>query len=637
MSFSAAPLPLDPGLPEKLRRLCDLVRPIRARLRSAEDVADLLERDLLPRTAGGDVCLVCGIVGPNNAGKSALFNAMLGRELSPSVPAGGATRRLLGAVSPGLLERLKAEPTLARFPLHAAVPTTGPMEDVLRPASRPAELLLVADPRLPDRLMLIDTPDFDSIVEDNRVASESLLAVADVLIAVVTRHSYQNRDVVRFLQRWLNHGRPWLLVYNEAIDEHVAGEHAAKLIGQVGQQPLAVFWAAHNLAVQEGREPLLPLRLCLEREGLVDTLAQRSVPSGAAADLRTLLYDLEQVAGLKARSFAAALARLANGVEALMADLEAGSVAAKDLLRAVDEHARCEAERIAASAMPGGPFVDAFRTVLDRRTNPFSRGWRTLLRGARLQFEGLVAALKGGPSSEAGAPEMTSLSEVEVAALRGGWAFFWEGLARDLGPEARHPARRHCAADLAALLDHELNEGRRHQACEEAAKVLGLRASEIDAFRSVCEELIEQAMDDRGFELDIQTLADIATLAPLAVAAAVVVKTGGVGVDLAVAGGGAVSSFLMEKYSHLLGSGIVTLARRRWAVLRGKRIAEILREACLPESGAHLRSVAERNTVLVGDLRTMQGELFGTGSERARTQNSEFRIQNEDERDGSKK
>ena len=70
--------------------------------------------------------------------------------------------------------------------------------------------------------MLIDTPDFDSILEDNRIASESLLAVADLVVAVVTRHSYQNRAVVRFLERWLQHGRPWMLVYNEAIDAEVA-------------------------------------------------------------------------------------------------------------------------------------------------------------------------------------------------------------------------------------------------------------------------------------------------------------------------------------------------------------------------------------------------------------------------------
>ncbi|MEM8713109.1 MAG: hypothetical protein AAGG01_19345, partial [Planctomycetota bacterium] len=63
---------------------------------------DLLERDLLPRTAGGHDHLVAGIVGPNNAGKSALFNALVAGQgagapptLSPSLPTGGATRRLV--------------------------------------------------------------------------------------------------------------------------------------------------------------------------------------------------------------------------------------------------------------------------------------------------------------------------------------------------------------------------------------------------------------------------------------------------------------------------------------------------------------------------------------------------------------
>ena len=83
-------------------------------------------------------------------------------------------------------------------------------------------LLYEEEPTLPRGLMLIDTPDFDSILEDNRLASESLLTVADLVVAVVTRHSYQNKAVVTFLERWLQHGRPWMLVYNEAGDAEIA-------------------------------------------------------------------------------------------------------------------------------------------------------------------------------------------------------------------------------------------------------------------------------------------------------------------------------------------------------------------------------------------------------------------------------
>ncbi len=239
------------------RRLRQLLVQPAERLEAARRALDLLDRDLLPRSAGGDTYLVCGIVGPNNAGKSALFNSLLGRDLSPSVPAGGATRRLVGAASPELLARLEAEPSLARFHLRPLAAAASRLQAALEPAPDPAELLLVADPSLPPSLLLIDTPDFDSILQDNRFASESLLAVADLVIAVVTRHSYQNREVVHFLRSWLDHGRPWMLLYNEAIDEEVARAHAAKLIADVGHPPLAEFWAPHSLAVQDGSEPLI--------------------------------------------------------------------------------------------------------------------------------------------------------------------------------------------------------------------------------------------------------------------------------------------------------------------------------------------------------------------------------------------
>src|SRR4029453_562637 len=150
-------------------------------------------------------------------------------------------------------------------------------------ADDPAELLAAEEPQLPAMLMLIDTPDFDSILEDNRIPSESLLAVPDLVIAIVPRHSYQNKAVVVFLQRWLQHGRPWMLVYNEAIDATVARSHAAKLASDVGTAPQAVFWAPHSLAVQEQRAPLDPVQLA---DGA----------AGRERHLKELLFDLEQIA-----------------------------------------------------------------------------------------------------------------------------------------------------------------------------------------------------------------------------------------------------------------------------------------------------------------------------------------------------
>ena len=80
---------MDGGLATVFRRGRDLLGPLRERAPAAARALDLLERDLLPRSAGGDAYLVAGIVGPNNAGKSALFNALVGRAAEPL----GAARR----------------------------------------------------------------------------------------------------------------------------------------------------------------------------------------------------------------------------------------------------------------------------------------------------------------------------------------------------------------------------------------------------------------------------------------------------------------------------------------------------------------------------------------------------------------
>ena len=565
------------------------------RLEAARRALDLLDRDLLPRSAGGDTYLVCGIVGPNNAGKSALFNSLLGRDLSPSVPAGGATRRLVGAASPELLARLEAEPSLARFHLRPLAAAASRLQAALEPAPDPAELLLVADPSLPPSLLLIDTPDFDSILQDNRFASESLLAVADLVIAVVTRHSYQNREVVHFLRSWLDHGRPWMLLYNEAIDEEVARAHAAKLIADVGHPPLAELWAPHSLAVQDGSEPLIARRL--------------PASPGAAADLRAMLFDLQQIAELKSRAVAASLARLRGDLDAVTAGLAEEAAQGRELWNVAAIRAAEVGREVALAAMPAGPFVQAFRAVLDRRSNPLSRSWRTLVRGFRLRLEDVAGLIWGRSRPPAGADGAGGLDDIEKAALRQAWPEFWEELARDLGPEARHPARRVAPPRLAALLDADLAEANRLPALERAAAALQTPSADLTAFENACADVIEQAIEERGFDIDIQAAADLATLAPLALAAAVIVNTGGVGVDLAIAGGGAVGTFLMEKYSHLLGSGILAEARRRWADLRGGHIAAQLAQAALAHSGPALGEMAHGETAVTAELRRLRQRI----------------------------
>jgi hypothetical protein len=581
-------------LPAALRRTRDALARVRERFPSAALAYDLLERDLLPRSAGGDAYLIVGIVGPNNAGKSALFNSLVGRKLSPSVPTGGATRRLVGAAHPSLLAKLRAEPTLARFrlrPFGSETATDAP----LQPAEDPAELLVAEEPHLPPMLMLIDTPDFDSILEDNRIASESLLAVADLIVAIVTRHSYQNKAVVLFLERWLRHGRPWMLVYNEAIDAGIARTHASKLAADVGTAPMAAFWAPHSLAVQEERAPLDPMLLSLD---------------GGAAEgrLRALLFDLEQIAQVKSRAFDAALGRLRSALRDTGAALAGDVLRSQALLNAAEMRAFETGMRVASTAMPARPFVDAFRTVLDRRSNALSRGWRTTLRHIRLGIESIPARLRGRrPVKENSA--QVSLTTIERDELIKGWPQFWEELVRDLGREARHPARQSASPAVAAQLDRDLADQRRADAQARAEQALRIAPSDISEFQRACEALVEKAIEERGFDDDIQAAADIATLVPIALAAAVIINTGGLGADLAAAGGGALGTFLFEKYAHVLGAGIMSDARRSWIEVRGRQLAQALTDAALPLTAPQLRATVEQDTAVAHELQALQNEL----------------------------
>lgn len=563
--------------PFTLREIQALLEPLRDRAETARAALDLLERDLLPRSAGGDAYLVVGIVGPNNAGKSALFNALVGRTISPSMPTGGATRRLVGALHPDLLAQLRGEPTLARFRLEelAALPAA----QATKAAVDPSAVLVSADAALPRHVMLIDTPDFDSILADNRVASESLLAVADLVIAVVTRHSYQNRAVVDFLEQWFAHGRPWMLVYNEAVDAATAAAHCDKLAADVGTPPIGCYWAPHDLTIQSGDRPLDP----------------RSLDADSRS-LRDALFEVEQSAEVKARAVAAARARLGDALAALSASLRAEAGDARAVLQAASEAAQRAGLRIASSAMPGGPFVEAFRNVLDRRTNFLSRGWRQTLRQLRIGLETLPAALFG----RAGAAqdgEQLRMEKVEGDALVAAWPSFWEELVRDIGPEARHAARGRVSGPVAAALERDFG-GDGRGAAARAAALAAIQAkpdAELGSFRRSCEELVERALEERGFDIDIQAAADVLTLVPIAVAAAVIVNTAGLGSDVAAAGGGAVSTFLVEKYYHLLGRGVMAEAQRRWAQLRGEQLGELLLTAAMPEAVPVLRGVSSEN------------------------------------------
>ncbi|MDX2166084.1 MAG: hypothetical protein SF182_03445, partial [Deltaproteobacteria bacterium] len=304
----------------------------------------------------------------------------------------------------------------------------------------------------------------------------------------------------------------------------------------------------------------------------------------------------------------AALARLGDALADTGAALAAEALRAGAVLQAAEARAIETGMRVAAAAMPARPFVDAFREVLDRRSNPLSRSWRTTLRHVRLGLESLPAMLRGRrtSSSEDAAARVVAIERDELGRA---WPAFWEELVRDLGREARHPARQTASPPLLARLDADLADAQRAAASARATGNLAMRDADVAEFQRACEQLVEKAIEDRGFDLDIQAAADIATMVPIALAAAVIVNTGGLGSDLAAVGGGAVGTFLFEKYAHVLGRGIMADARRRWTEVRGRQLAGELGDAARPTPAVHVRTTVAEDNDLATQLAALRTKL----------------------------
>ena len=554
---------------------------------------DRLDRDLLPRTAGGHDHLVAGIVGPNNAGKSALFNSLVAgalaegspapMKISPSLPTGGATRRLVGALSEGLRAALEREPTLQRFPMRGVTP--GPDGVIaateIAQASEVAELLLVETQTLPETLLLVDTPDFDSVLVENRAVTDALLAVTDVAIVVVTRHTYQNHDVIEFLGDWLSHGRPWVLVYNESIDPETTLKHAEKIAEDLGGEPEAVFHSPFNLGVARGECALVPLLLRARGPGKGESA--KDAPA-AGMVMGAWLRDLGASSDLKARSLAASYLGLEQDLSTLAS--EARTLVAKvDAVRAVaDEHAERLAKAVAREAMPMGPFLEAFREVLDERPTAVQRELRRGLRWTSHQVVGTAKWISGkvrGDGSKSASVDdakAVTLFSAEGAELETGWSAFIEPLLVELRAMRRSPET---PEEIRDALTAVTAPGAAAKSLDVARESLGLDPELMQEYHAACREIIAAELDSQGTEWALQLAVDALHLLPLGVAGAVIVHTGGMGADLAVAGGGALSAAAAERLSRTLGTGVAAAARQRWVELRTPKIARAVVDGLL--------------------------------------------------------
>ena len=145
---------------------------------SARTIVTQLDDYVLPRLATLDAPLLCVIGGSTGAGKSTLVNSLIGRVVS----------------RPGVIRPTTRSPVLVHHPDDVAsfqsdriLPGLGRS---FEQSNDTATLQLVAEPTLPRGLALLDAPDIDSVVHENRALAAQLLQAADLWLFVTSAARY---------------------------------------------------------------------------------------------------------------------------------------------------------------------------------------------------------------------------------------------------------------------------------------------------------------------------------------------------------------------------------------------------------------------------------------------------------------
>jgi hypothetical protein len=543
-------------------------------------LSDRLRRDLLPRLSAEAPILIVAISGPNNVGKSSLFNALVRKPLSPARAEGGLTKQCLAAAHPSLWQGELRDFVERRYEVLPVEPGQPPPVDQPGP---PGRLYLALLPEVPPGLLLLDTPDFDSVYQRNRQASEALLVTVDLVAFVVSRHTYQNAALVQFLREAIGRGRPYLLVYNEAPRADVASEHLHKLASDVGHAPLARFYAPHQPAVETGAAFL------------------HTQPLDGGPPLPALLSDPSDASRLKARALAASLDDAAAELGELAAAMGEEALEPGRLRARLRHELDLVGGQAALKGVPADVLVTAFREELDARS--------AVHRFIRLPFRALATALGfvGRKVRDALAGTPPQLEEVwrqSERTLRDGVRALAEALALEV------PAFRGDAATR-ALLEASLGP-RLFDALDGPLGITEVREQGEDRSRlyAFCRQLVKAELDaGKEQEAALQALATLVYSLPAGAAAVATVATGGLGHDAAVWAGTVLSAPLLEKFVDLLGATVRQRVSQTWAESHGRTLALALERRFFSDLLSALDLQVSRAQATAASLREVSGRL----------------------------
>ncbi|OXY99968.1 dynamin family protein [Streptomyces diastatochromogenes] len=318
----------------------------RARANRDELLAQL-DDYLLPRLREPEAPLLAVVGGSTGAGKSTLVNSLVGRRVSEAGVLRPTTRTPVLVCHPEdhhWFSAMRVLPDLTRV----WVPDQEPGDDLLSSGRDHARVLRVetAD-TLPRGFALLDAPDIDSLVADNRVLAAQLICAADVWVMVTTAARYADAVPWHLLRTAKEYGATLVTVLDRVphqVVSEVSRQYGALLTkAGLGDVPRFTVPELPESAWGGGLLPataVAALRTWLVHHAQDSTARQHVMARTAHGLLDSLTSRLPELASATAAQYAAAL-RLTSAVDSaydseharVRGRLQSGAVLAGDALK----------------------------------------------------------------------------------------------------------------------------------------------------------------------------------------------------------------------------------------------------------------------------------------------------------------
>ncbi|MFF9620187.1 dynamin family protein [Streptomyces griseosporeus] len=318
----------------------------RARANRDELLAQL-DDYLVPRLRQPEAPLLAVVGGSTGAGKSTLVNSLVGRRVSEAGVLRPTTRTPVLVCHPEdhhWFSGMRVLPDLTRV----WVPQQDQSDDLLLPDENPARVLRIetAD-TLPPGLALLDAPDIDSLVADNRVLAAELICAADIWVMVTTAARYADAVPWHMLRTAKEYDVTLVTVLDRVphqVVSEVSRQYGALLTkAGLGDVPRFTVPELPESAWGGGLLPataVAPLRTWLVHHTQDPGARQNAMARTAYGVLDSLKSRMPELANATAQQYAAAL-RLTAAVDGAYDSeharvrnrLQAGAVLAGDALK----------------------------------------------------------------------------------------------------------------------------------------------------------------------------------------------------------------------------------------------------------------------------------------------------------------